>query len=501
MFLKSFITPFKNITLARIIIVAVCALLMFYFSFKLADDPDLGWHIRTGEEIIKRQEIPAVDWFTHSLPNFKWVDHEWLTDTIIYLIYKAGGPFALSLISSLIIIYTFGFLLGKTMKENLSIDHQFFIGLLAVIVINEFIGVRPQILALLGTAFVLVIIKKLRINPQSKSIYLLPVLFLLWANIHASFALGLFVLVIIAVSEAVKTLFLEKGAIFKFIDKGFTLSKDALRKLAIIIPACILITLINPYSYRIYEEIARTLTDTYAHTHINEWMRPDFETTLGISFLAFASLIIIIFFIRKGRMDITYFAFFMIFFLLSLQSKRHIPIFITLSTPYLLESSKFFYENFIFKILRMKLIIIGLLAITIYLIFFKEKFQFTIKKSFHEDQIDASNPVKAVDYLRRNPIPGNMLNEYNWGGYMIKALPGVKVLCDGRTAHWKEDGKHLLRDFLDAANNERADEVIEAYQINFVFVESDRGIISYLQNKPEWKTVYSDDKAVIMKKR
>jgi len=64
-------------------------------------------------------------------------------------------------------------------------------------------------------------------------------------------------------------------------------------------------------------------------------------------------------------------------------------------------------------------------------------------------QLIADNyPVGAIEYLREHPVPGPMLNEHSWGGYLIRALgPGHKVFIDGREDAYEPAG--VFADYLD----------------------------------------------------
>src|SRR6476661_7036155 len=47
-------------------------------------------------------------------------------------------------------------------------------------------------------------------------------------------------------------------------------------------------------------------------------------------------------------------------------------------------------------------------------------------------QVSDGSPVKAVEYIQSHHLSGNMLNEYDYGGYLIWALPEHPVFIDGR---------------------------------------------------------------------
>src|SRR6185369_11325611 len=54
-------------------------------------DPDLWWHLKTGEQIIDAHSIPHVDDFSFTKQGSEWVAHEWLSEVIIAGIYRLSG--------------------------------------------------------------------------------------------------------------------------------------------------------------------------------------------------------------------------------------------------------------------------------------------------------------------------------------------------------------------------------------------------------------------------
>src|SRR6185436_15487802 len=55
------------------------------------NDPDLWWHLKTGEIIWNTHSIPSVDLFSFTTNNHPWTAHEWLSQVTIYGGWKAGG--------------------------------------------------------------------------------------------------------------------------------------------------------------------------------------------------------------------------------------------------------------------------------------------------------------------------------------------------------------------------------------------------------------------------
>src|SRR5271169_3880604 len=74
-----------------------------------AVDPDLWWHLRTGQWIVETGHVPHSDPFSFTRAGHAWVSHEWLSETVFYELWKHGGAAALIVFSA--IVTTAGFML------------------------------------------------------------------------------------------------------------------------------------------------------------------------------------------------------------------------------------------------------------------------------------------------------------------------------------------------------------------------------------------------------
>src|SRR6202162_6154059 len=74
-----------------------------------ATDPDLWWHLRTGQLIVESGHVPHSDPFSFTRAGHPWVSHEWLSDVVFYELWKRAG--AAGLIVSSAIVTTAGFML------------------------------------------------------------------------------------------------------------------------------------------------------------------------------------------------------------------------------------------------------------------------------------------------------------------------------------------------------------------------------------------------------
>jgi hypothetical protein len=105
-------------------------------------------------------------------------------------------------------------------------------------------------------------------------------------------------------------------------------------------------------------------------------------------------------------------------------------------------------------------------------------------------------PVQAMDWLEMHPQRGNMLNEFNWGGYILyRAWPQERVFLDSQSDFY---GEPLMRDY-DQITSVQGDweNLLEKYQVRWTILPSHEPLTKELMAQG-WKAVYQDQTAVIL---
>jgi hypothetical protein len=176
-----------GLLLVSLFAVAICTALAWVP--KVLGDPDTYWHIAAGEWILDHRQIPHVDPFSYTFAGQPWTAHEWLSEVLLALSFRAAGwagVMAVAATAFATAIAAFGQALRKWLPTP---------ALIGVLVFAAF-GAGPSLLArphlLAAPVFVawLAGLLAARDANRAPSPWLLP-LMLLWANLHGSFVLGL----------------------------------------------------------------------------------------------------------------------------------------------------------------------------------------------------------------------------------------------------------------------------------------------------------------------
>lgn len=417
-------------------------------------DPDFGWHLRTGQLIIQ-SGIPKTDPFSYTMPTFDFVDHAWLSDSIIAKTFPLIGLQGLSFVFALLALIS---LLVTTQKKYLN---PFF--LLAVITLASGIAVRPLVVSWVLFAVLLKIV--LDDKWWNKLKYWIPGFFLVWANLHGGFSAGLILL-----------LFRRNWLVFLL---------------------SLVTTLVNPYGLGLWKEVFSTMFDSSLRFTILEWLPSPLQFSPAWIMLTVISCFAIFRYWKKYTFAEK--GIFFCFLLFSLSSLRNQPLFVLVSLPILFKGENFLkndvgrnLDRYTIAIRIMWVISFVTGMITLFFCF----------KYINNLQEDNYYPKKAISYLKTNSPSGEVFSIYNWGGYLIWKFPEKKVFIDGRMPSWREPIN--IFKFSDDIITGKIDykPVFVQYNINTVLWPNTTQKDSFVKmlEKDGWKEIYKDNIAVVYQK-
>ena len=153
-------------------------------------DTDFWWHLRTGELIIQRGELPSVDWFTFRDSDRPWIDLHWGFQLLITGLYHLGGSPLIVLAKALVLTATVGLAWSAT-GRTIPVWLKGLLWFPAIVAITGRGYERPEVLSQLFLATWLWIVFRLAQRPHL--IWCLPFVQIVWINCHSLFILGLVV--------------------------------------------------------------------------------------------------------------------------------------------------------------------------------------------------------------------------------------------------------------------------------------------------------------------
>jgi len=443
-------------------------------------DPDLWWHLQTAKDIVATRSIPHIDSYSFTKTGAEWITHEWLSELLMYGIYRLSGLGGLVLIFSAIVTGAF-FLVYR-----ISAGRPYVAGLpvlLAALASTPLFGIRAQMITLLLASVFTVILRNYQQNGQSRILWWLPPLMLFWVNLHGGYALGFALIALFLISAA--------------LDRNWPL----IRSLAITGAACAVVAPLNPNGFRIFTYPIKTLTSPSMAALIDEWSSPDFHQAMflplaGLLFLLFAVLALSPKRPRLGELFLlvgTAFA--------ALRSARHVPIFALVAVP--------IFADHLWELMSVRgwhkgltgeepatvgKLILGFAVLIMSLAFPNGLFWHFV--AHQPSYVAKRNPVAAVDFIEAHHVPGPVFNKYGWGGYLIFRLyPDYRVFADGRADVYGDEFLFQMVDTYDGHAAWRAP--LDHYGVRTVLIPPDASLASLLQIDREWRKVYEDEQAVI----
>jgi hypothetical protein len=173
-----------------VVLAALLVLLAVFAARSRINDPDLWWHLRTGEVIWKSHSIPHSDLFSFTAYGHPWIAQEWLSELTMIAAWKLNGYTGLMLwlcaVTSLLMLESY---LLCALHSG-SYKAAFWGGVIVWLFSTVGLTMRPHMIGYLLLVCELLILHLGR-SRSPRWFLLLPLLFALWINFHSSFFLGL----------------------------------------------------------------------------------------------------------------------------------------------------------------------------------------------------------------------------------------------------------------------------------------------------------------------
>ena len=447
-------------------------------------DPDLWWHIRTGELILSTHRWATTDPYSYTSAGAPWMSCEWLGDVFFAVVYGLGGlrglEVLLAVLASAVILALYAF---ATLRSG-NCKAAFLVSAVLLALANASFNLRPQMLGYLFLILTLIALELFRQGKQ-RAVWLLPVLFLFWVNTHGSWIIGLgtFALYFFAGLMSFQIGSLET--------RRWT-NAERLR-LEIVFLLSLAVIPITPYGVRLAGypfTVASSLPISVAS--ILEWQVMPFNLAGGKIFLA----LLLGFFLAQVVFRFSWhFAEFVLFLFGTAMACLHVR-FLLLFVPFFAPLAATMLARWAPAYNKAKdqyLINFALMAgIGIAMV------HYSPGKADMEKRVAEQFPVQALEYMRAHSVPGPLFNSYGFGGYMIEA--GYKTFIDGRSELFEQTG--VLGDYMHVTLlKPGALEVLGGYRIQSCLLERDEPLATLLASSPDWNKVYSDPVSALYVKR
>lgn len=466
--------------------------LSFLYRSDLSFDQDLGMHLKLGEIIWQTHSVAKINQVSYTNTNFPFINHHWLFEVVAYLGSISIGIEAMLYLKTAIILSTVLILLILSGKSKSALF--FSVSYIILHLLRARTDLRPEILSFLFTVISLYLLE-LFDKKNSKLIYLLPIIQLIWTNTHIYFPVGIFL----------ELIFLGDLLYRKYLYKQQVNTK--LKTLSFITIISIISTFINPnfitgalYPFTVFNNYGVTITEnqtifTLQNIH---FVDPDFLFFYLAAFLVLGSI-----YTSFWR---TKFSFKNIFlpllgFSLAIQSIRGFPYLVLISLPYILVNFNYKTETVWSKTAN---ILFAVLLIGESIWYLNGDYYGLTYEPYTPSLTMIQDEKPATDFLLAHHLPQPIFNNFDTGSYLVyRTYPEYKVFIDERPEAFPAS---FFSDTYDPMQENYKNFKIAANKYGFktiFFTISDQNpratnFLNDITKDPEWKTVFLDQYMIIL---
>jgi hypothetical protein len=470
---------------------------------------DIWWHLKTGENILTTGTVPRQDIFTFTCSDRPWVNLHWLYQIVQYLFYRVGGFCALILSKATIITLVAILALIPAIRKGRWLGASFLL-LIASFILNWRAILRPEIYSYLFLVLYLLISEKQR-NQETRLIYALPLLQILWVNMQGLFILGLMVTGVYMVDEILSKIREPQT-------QGYTtISQNLLCSCGLkVFVMCVFASFLNLYgvegvlfplvlftridgSIPIFRD---TITEFHALWEISSHAWPTY-----ISFILLSLCPIALSLFDFSSLRLRHILLYFLFLYLALIAVRNIVFFTLVSLLF----SSLWLKATIFSRISLSLRIGGAILLLLVLSFLGYTL---LTQSYYPYFHDARQfgfarlspgryPEKAADFLLKEKIAGKIFHHINDGGYLIwRLFPHHKVFIDSRLEVMGHE--HLAIYQKMCHDRYYFEKMTSHYGIDLAMVREQAVYEALFAGNPRWEIIFQElavEGSVILKRK
>lgn len=484
----------KNSTLIRffprlsdIVFIAIFATVLLLGARMLNTDGDLPRHIATGKFILQTGSLPKSEPFVYPYQNRQFVSQQWLAGVIFYCIYQVAGLKGIVIFSAFLLAGTFSLL-----YSHLSIRHGLRISILILVLWGAATTslswiTRPHLISMFFLSIWLIWTDKLR-REEKISVWYFPLLMIFWANTHGEFISGILVLIACTIGAIIDYLF-RHG------------SRMVITKTLLALLLSILVTVLNPGGIERWSGMFGFMNNQYMMSRMMETNPPNFQMPEMRILLGLITLSIFLLAFKKDRISAGSGFLLAGFSAMSLLAFRNIHLYGIVAPFVLSETLNFLKDIPIINRVEERLknietnftrgFLLPIMA-TVGLITFTYTSNIGTKLYIFDPVFF---PVKAVEWLKTNPLDGNMFNDLNWGGYIsLNLWPNQLTFMDSVADITGE----LTNQYEQVITLQSGwENILEQHEIQWVIIPPNSLLANEL-TATGWKTLYMDETSIIL---
>jgi hypothetical protein len=427
---------------------------------------DFWWLLRAGHDIWHTGRVPLVDHYSYTANGHYWSNHEWLWEAGAYALHWIGGMPLVMLLVAGTVFSTLWVLLRLTRASGYVVP---LVLVLTVPLVSVSWTTRPQVTSMMLFAITMLLLARERY-------LMLPVVFLVWANLHAQVVMGGVLLVVATATAGIRWLRSRSAA-----------ERTRLFRLALGTGAAAVATLANPLGTGLWSYVLGA-NGRPGQQAIAEWHNA-FELNAAVFwFWAIVAVVGTVGVRNHDRLSTweaqVPVAAALAMLPLSILAVRNIPFFVVAVTPLLMTVLEFRSRQHVGVVPRARRVLAAATALAAAAVFAAWAL---LPTGLGWRPV----PADLADAVRN--CPGHMFNGYDTGAALIWWVPEVKVFVDNR----QDPYPAAVIDASMGLSQSAYPRTFARYDIGCALLPRTSALVPALQ-RDRWTTTYEDADSVVL---
>lgn len=462
-------------------------------------DPDIWWHLRDVAEQLHAHAFLRQDAYSFTAPHAHWINHEWLAELPYWVGWRIAGVHGVLFVTAAAIELIFSGVYWLAYRKSQSWPCATLVTVVASLLSTVSFGPRTLLFGWISLIAELIIFELFEKRPYVA--LGLPLLFLVWINLHGSWLIGL---ILLAVFLASGLFDIDRGLI-----RSPIFNSTQRRCLAVALPLSLCALLVNPYGWHLVAyPFDLAFHQALNISRVEEWRSLDLQSSRGLIFLVSLMVLFLAQLVtlpgRHRGWTLSELAFVAIGSYAAFRHCRFLFLAGILVMPIMGRQltglppfeklGKFTANHRNTPGPRMRLILNATLLMAILL-----AAHFQLDRRARRLPTDPQRfPEAALPFLGNFQPSGPLFNECLWGGYLTFNTPRLKVFIDSRFDIYERNG--TLKDYLDIIDLNHSLALLDRHQIRYVLFERDSPLVYLLQQTHRWQPLYDDGSTILLER-
>jgi hypothetical protein len=451
-------------------------------------DEDIWWHLRAGQWLLDNRTIPQTDPFSsYGLETGKpWIAYSWLFEVIVALFHQAFGNAGIALFRGLMTLAVVAALHQFVAKREPQFARAAGLTGMAVLAMLPLLTERPWLFSILFAILTVDVILDFRCGGSAKFHWLLPIVYMVWANLHIQFVYGLFVLGLACLAPVLER---ARGGEPDSAHADRAGTPDW-RRLVLLTALCTLATLITPFHIRLYQVVLDYATQRAPLVHIYEMQALEFRKFWDWAVLALAGWAVYAL-ARKPRISVFEVLLVVAAAWFAFRARRDAWFMALAALAVAIPASPAEVSTRSFLPGRRQFFgltaCLGLLVAHLWMT--------RVDEPVLHEGLRRHYPVEAVAAIRERGLTGRLYNSYDWGGFLMYHLPELPVCIDGRAnLHGDDRVDQSMTTFLGQPGWDQNPDLLAA---GVILAETKSPLVSLLRVDSRFEKVHEDETATV----